>query len=747
MNIQIAKVRDSGIRTAYVVNDDGSIQNRKRTLAIKMPKSCLEVATTGSVWSVNGAMSQRSYKINNFEVTEDLLTVNDANFLRPSGELLARWLSSNIEGCGDVKARRLVRALPNIDELVRNNDANALCAVSGVSLSLAQKIIAEWPSDALYAVLKWLQDSGLPMGLADRLARVYGEEALEKLSHDPFILLAFGVSFNSIKDVIGKLDIDVPDERIVAAMAEHVTNTYCKRTGSTVITEADLLAGMFKLDESFLQTIAKRSDPVCNGDVITANAGIDKGLVQHALTYGALLPVDGGYQGLGAAIQEATVAKFLRFNNERTPGAGSLLAFWEKNLTDVVVDDALIRFEMGLSFNLTDEQRDAIIMAVKSPISVISGGAGTGKTTILQAILSVFDQLADDMPQFQVALSGRAARRMSEATGRNAVTIAKLIADHLGEDKNPLPEYMLLIVDEASMVDLLSFYKLVGILPYATRIIFVGDVAQLPPVGAGLIFHALMQTDLPSVELTQVKRQGEDSGIHALATSIRNGIYEPALLSSSSGDVRYLPTADEHVILSEFQKADTVEQCIVLTPTRKGDFGVNAVNQMIQASFDDDCPPELHYADDLRGNIPWITANGSRLRLGDRIMVTANDYEADIRNGDLGTITAVYDEPEDGAFGEIDIDGNIVPITFEVLHNIDLGYAVTIHKSQGSQWKTCILLLPSYAPHMVDQTLLYTAVTRPTQELVVIGDQGLVAQAINRGASVSERLTDLANKL
>ena len=128
-------------------------------------------------------------------------------------------------------------------------------------------------------------------------------------------------------------------------------------------------------------------------------------------------------------------------------------------------------------------------------------------------------------------------------------------------------------------------------------------------------------------------------------------------------------------------------------------------------------------------------------------MVTANDYEADIRNGDLGTITAVYDEPEDGAFGEIDIDGNIVPITFEVLHNIDLGYAVTIHKSQGSQWKTCILLLPSYAPHMVDQTLLYTAVTRPTQELVVIGDQGLVAQAINRGASVSERLTDLANKL
>ena len=728
MRIQIAKVRNCGLLTAYQINDDGSIFSRPHSLAVQMPKPTNGIVTVGSVWEIQGDVSRESYKKDGFQITEDFIKVKKAKFIRPSGELLARWIVKNIEGCGDVKARRIVRSVPNINTVVAQRDVEALRKVAGVSETIIERLIEKWPSDGLYGAIEWLQASNLPMGLADRLIRIYGEDAVSRLDADPFLLLAFGISIKKIDQLVKKFGIAVPAKRRIAAIAEHACTTYCSKSKSTAI-----------LEKTLLETITEAGAEL--------NLSGDK-LIDLCVTEGALLRVNGGLQSLGYAVQENAVASLIAQCASRKPGEGALLSYQEQDLTEQKINAAISAFEETLHFRLTSEQKDAVIKAVINPVAIVCGGAGTGKTTILLAILEVYDQLADQLPQFLVALSGRAARRMSEATGRSAMTIAKLLAMHAVEDKQPLPDALLLIVDEASMVDLLSMYRLAGVLPKATRILLVGDAAQLPPVGVGLVFHAAIASNkLALVELTAVKRQKSTSGIHHLATNIRNRVYDPNSLNSSSGDVIYTHTNSPTLVVKHFQSYPNVEQTIILAPTRKGPLGVDQINKLIQATFDQSSP-EIHHPFRSWGMVPWVTPTGAKLRLGDRVIVTQNNYDADIRNGDIGTITAVYSEvQEDQSLGELMIDGRPLPITIDILPTLELGYAITIHKSQGSQWDTCILVLPPYAEHMIDQTLIYTGVTRTVNNLVILGDSALLRKAVERGPSNDERKTDLAAKL
>ena len=449
MRIQIAKVRNCGLLTAYQINDDGSIFSRPHSLAVQMPKPTNGIVTVGSVWEIQGDVSRESYKKDGFQITEDFIKVKKAKFIRPSGELLARWIVKNIEGCGDVKARRIVRSVPNINTVVAQRDVEALRKVAGVSETIIERLIEKWPSDGLYGAIEWLQASNLPMGLADRLIRIYGEDAVSRLDADPFLLLAFGISIKKIDQLVKKFGIAVPAKRRIAAIAEHACTTYCSKSKSTAI-----------LEKTLLETITEAGAEL--------NLSGDK-LIDLCVTEGALLRVNGGLQSLGYAVQENAVASLIAQCASRKPGEGALLSYQEQDLTEQKINAAISAFEETLHFRLTSEQKDAVIKAVINPVAIVCGGAGTGKTTILLAILEVYDQLADQLPQFLVALSGRAARRMSEATGRSAMTIAKLLAMHAVEDKQPLPDALLLIVDEASMVDLLSMYRLAGVLPKATR--------------------------------------------------------------------------------------------------------------------------------------------------------------------------------------------------------------------------------------------------------------------------------------
>lgn len=729
--VQVKKLRQHGYATVDLINRDGSIKKRDQSVVVRFPELGRGAVTAGSLWEVSGQERQSAFKVNEFTITEYTIDADSIRYLRPSGRILARWISANVPGIGAVIANRLVR-VKELDRLIETRDMAALLQVAGMTETRAERLIQHWPDEALYDTIEWLEARQLPLGLGDKLVTLFGAEAIEKVKAHPFLLMAMGVSFEKTLEVARALELSMSDDCVMAGVAQHVAVTESIKTGSTVISSSDMVRGC--------SAVMKHEAPPHVGDL-----GVE---------YGLLVKVDAGYQVYGTALMESEVARRLAHAHNRARGAGPVDAAWEYGATPPSVTRALADYEATLGFTLTDEQREAVVGAVLSPVVAISGGAGTGKTTILRAILGVYEAIAGDLPCYQVALSGRAAQRMAESTGRPARTIAKLIAEHIGERAVPFPSHALIIIDEASMVDLLSMYRLTGILPPATRYLFVGDAAQLPPVGAGLVFHALIDTPIPCFHLSQVKRQSEESGIHRLATSVRQGALElpPSTQRTlaKSADCSLESNATSMARLIElWHEAGGIERSIVLSPVRKGELGVNNINAMFQSSVGLD-RAALHYVDDNRGWIPWVTSTGTQLREGDPILVTANHYEegVDIRNGDLAILVRVVDEPDgSGVLGVMEIDGTPIFLTRNLLESLDLGYAVTIHKAQGSQWECCFIALPGDALRMIDQTLIYTAVTRAQNQLVLLGDKRVIEQGVERGSIALSRRTGLRERV
>lgn len=691
-----------------------------------------KAATPGSVWLVDGETSRRTWRRDGFTMEQEVVHARTARCQRPAGDLLARWIATNVDGIGEVIARRLVRAVADLDGCVRQGDVGTLTAVAGVSAARARALVECWPHKGLYDVLAWLQEANLPLGLSDRLSRVYGESAVEVLSRDPFMLLGFGVSFDASLRVARGLGIDEGDDRLLIGLAEHAAARAVAPTGSTVVSAAALLRHMRLAARGVSRETLERAPEL-------------------ACQAGALVRVPGGYQSLGHALMERRVADFLRSAATRERGEGALLAGWEIGLSQDDVESALAEHEKRLPFALTAQQRAVISRAVQWPVAIITGPAGSGKSTIVRGVLDVYGQVAVGLPIVQVALSGRAARRLAEATGRPAKTIAKCVSDHLGRGKPSLPDHLLLVVDEASMVDLISAYRLIGLLPAASRVLLIGDDAQLPPVGPGVVFHALMKSWLPVLRLSEVKRQRRGSAIARLAGSIRTGeapdLPGPDDQLSPSCEVRHTRRTDPLTIAHLWEQAGGAGRAIILSPTRRGPGGIDEINAHLQAQAGAG-RPALHYPDETRGWIPWEGREGRLLHLEDQIMVSANDYEADIRNGDLGSVTAVFDTPSpEGALGVAQIDGRSVALTVDVLAVLTLGYAVTIHKSQGSEWPVVIVVLPRHAAHMMFRPLLYTAVSRAAEQLVICGDAGLLAAAVTRDAGALNRSSNLGTLL
>ena len=283
-------------------------------------------------------------------------------------------------------------------------------------------------------------------------------------------------------------------------------------------------------------------------------------------------------------------------------------------------------------------------------------------------------------------------------------TIAKLLVDHTGKSRTLLPEHMVLVIDEASMVDLLSAYRLVRMLPDAARVLWVGDEAQLPPVGPELVFHALMNTGIPTRRLSKVKRHTAHSDIYRVASALRAGHVPEIAALEHTPEVEVVHTRSLCPAHVEQVWAENggAERTIILSPTRKGSGGVDGINKRLQRRVGEDWP-RVYYRDRTRRWMPWIGAQGQSFHLGDRVMITQNNYETDVRNGDLGTTTDVWEESdEEGAGAVINIVERRIVLTAETLATLQLGYAITVHKAQGSQWPVCILMLPAHARHMVD---------------------------------------------
>ena len=422
------------------------------------------------------------------------------------------------------------------------------------------------------------------------------------------------------------------------------------------------------------------------------------------------------------------------------------------------ISSLIQKVELRLGVKYADRQREAIFRCMNGGVTIITGGPGTGKTTVVRGIISIFNDL--DLKTALAAPTGRAAKRMSEATGEEAKTIHRLLEMEKGvndelkfnrNSRNPLDERVI-IVDEASMIDLSLMSSLTEALKRGTRLILIGDSDQLPSVGAGNVLEDLISSGaVDVVRLTEIFRQSKESLIVTNAHRINNG--EAPMLNVTDNDFFFVRRENEREI------ADTVadlitkrlpktygdsirEQIQVISPSKKGAGGVELLNNELQARVN----PKATFKKEK-------TSHGVIFREGDRVMQVVNNYEIEwekngiggfgIFNGDIGVIESIDLKNE---VINIWFDDRYVRYDFDNLDELELSYAITVHKSQGSEYPVVIIPMYSCPPMLMTRNLLYTAVTRAKKMVIMVGRADIVSKMVSNNSEL-KRYTTLEKRI
>jgi exodeoxyribonuclease V alpha subunit len=419
----------------------------------------------------------------------------------------------------------------------------------------------------------------------------------------------------------------------------------------------------------------------------------------------------------------------------------------KKNYSDALakrVDSVIDTFEHNVGFLLTEQQRYAVLQCCTNSITLLTGGAGCGKTTVIEAICYALESLNQTKQVILMALAGKAAQRITEATGRDAMTIAGFMHNVAPED---IEDDAVIIVDEASMVDVLSLLKVLKRVPKRGRIILTGDQEQLPPVGVGLGLHVLVTQPIANPHLTIVKRQSESSGIPSVASAIRNYptnmVKIPFTAYKGLGDgvsfINCEPGNIEAICIKVYRDLGgngTDDSVVLLSSVKHQEGGSVQLNSHVYDEFAKGEKINLEHTE--LGNVNH-NVDGRAIRVGEMIMFTRNDYKKDIRNGSVGKVLSFSTNAV-----TVDFEGNIVDLSLSDLAYIERAYAMTVHKSQGSQYERAIVVVKN--TKNLDRHLLYTAVTRAKQQVVFIGSQHIFYSALSKSNALN-RKTLLVNHL
>lgn len=421
---------------------------------------------------------------------------------------------------------------------------------------------------------------------------------------------------------------------------------------------------------------------------------------------------------------------------EREVATNALRLLGKRKVDPALVQQYISEFEQHHQIVLADRQRTAILRAIQENFSIITGPPGSGKTTILQAILEVSEKIHQHPLQWGLAApTGKAARRMSESTGVPAKTIHKLLGYRVQEGKwtfdytahHPLP-YHVVVIDEVSMLDLYLAHHLFQAISSGTQVIFVGDQDQLPSVGAGQVLADLLASGrIPTTTLDEIYRQKQGSHILESALAVSRGSM-PSL--ATSGDFTFIEQEDISSLLEEMfdrfyaaVRANGLDEVVILSPMRKDSLGIYALNRTIQQELN---PPQAGKRE--------VKFGATIFREGDRVIQVRPNEEEGLVNGQMGYVDAYI--PEDPFLGEeehliVDYDGEKVAYPRDRFDEIELAYALTIHKSQGSEWKS--VFIPIHPDHqfMLSRRLLYTAMTRAKEHLTLFGESTALAYAVH----------------
>ncbi len=656
---------------------------------------------------------------------------------------IEKYLGSGlIKGIGPVTAKRIVRKF-GLDTLrVIDEEPDRLLEVLGVGPKRLALIKAAWEEQRhIKEVMVFLQGHGVSTGLAVKIFKQYGNEAIHVLQTDPYRLAreVRGIGFITADKIARNLGIpeDAP-ERIVAAIA-YLLGEEADRAGHVYLPRDELIRRAKELLDVPEERILQALDTLVElGEIHIEPPGRPDapGIAEEPAVY--LTPFHRAELGVARRLVRL-------LTQERVSLLGSRLHVFR----EFEWESAFMAVQQETGVRLNADQRAAVRMALTSPVSVLTGGPGTGKTTTVQTIIRFLE--AAGLRYLLASPTGRAAKRLSEATGRPAQTVHRLLEVTMAEsltfkrnESNPLDADMV-IVDEASMLDVLLMNHLLKAIRPGTHLLLVGDADQLPSVGAGNVLRDLIRSQvIPVVHLKEIFRQPEGSYIIINAHRINRG-QMPIIDNRNARDFFLFkvddPEAAADLIVDIVRRRIPQkfglkpEEIQVLSPMHRGPVGVGNLNLRLQEALNPGRPGG-----------PERRVGGRVFRPGDRVMQIRNNYDKEVYNGDLGHIVRINTELQEIL---VDFDGRLVPYDFLELDELVHAYAISVHKSQGSEYPAVVIPVMTTHYIMLHRNLLYTAVTRAKQLVVLVGEPRAIAIAVrndkplNRHSGLAERLRQL----
>ena len=655
-------------------------------------------------------------------------------------EAIERYLGSGaIRGVGLALAARIVRRFKEDTFRIIEEEPERLAEVKGISERKAMEIADQVNQKRdLRQAMIFLQQYGITMNLAVKVYQAYGQEVYGILKENPYRLAddIAGVGFRTADEIAARVGIRTDSDFRICSGILYVL-LQASAEGHTFLPQEELTRRTEQLLGVLLEQIEKQyMDLAIERKIIMKQAEGEQTQIYAASFY----------------YMEANTAAMLKQLNVRY------------DVPDIEIEQRIRGIEKQTGMVLDEHQVTAVKEAVCNGLLVITGGPGTGKTTTINTIIKYFE--LEGMDIFLAAPTGRAAKRMSETTGFEARTVHRMLELNGGaeggagferNEQNPL-ETDVIIIDEMSMVDISLMHALLKAIPVGTRLILVGDVNQLPSVGAGSVLRDIIRSHACNVVmLTKIFRQASTSDIIVNAHKINHG--EEVVLDNKSMDFFFLKRYDADVIISvvlqlirqklpKFVDA-TPYDIQVLTPMRKGLLGVERLNGILQQYLN---PPMKHKLEKEQGDIVF--------REGDKVMQTKNNYQLawEIRtklglcvdkgmgvfNGDMGVIREINDFAETLTV-EFD-EGRMVEYPYKLLEELELAYAITIHKSQGSEYPAVVIPLLSGPSMLMNRNLLYTAVTRARKCVTLVGNDATFAEMI-QNISQQKRYSGLADRL
>ena len=625
---------------------------------------------------------------------------------------IEKYLGSGlVKGIGPKFAQLIVRQFGTDTIEVIETDIERLYEVPGIGKKRVEKIRESWEKQKdIKNVMLFLQGYGVSTAYAAKIYRCYGKESIDKVNENPYRLAddIWGIGFKTADGIANKMGYEKNDLRRCKSGL-----TY---TLSQLSDEGHVYAEQEQLLKSAMELLEADQDPIVQAMkemVETEQLIMDGDVIYLPPFY---------YAEIGTA------------NNLK-----GLMNCMGKKAAPIQPNMEAITLQTGMEYD--EVQVAAIRQAVNSKVMVLTGGPGTGKTTTTQGIIAALKTMGYSI--LLAAPTGRAAKRMSEATGMEAKTIHRLLeynpADgYKRNDENPL-EGDVLIVDECSMIDILLMNNLVKALPETMHLILVGDIDQLPSVGAGNVLRDIIDSErVPVVRLTRIFRQAQTSRIVMSAHAINEGKF-PDISNGKDTDFFFIKNDDADAVATAI--VDLVKNRLpkgyhmplskiqVLTPMQRGVVGSANLNLILQEA--------------LNPTKEGLSRGGYNFRKGDRVMQIRNNYDKEVFNGDLGYIESVNQEDRTLM---VNFEERLVEYEVSELDELSLAYATTIHKAQGSEYP--IVVMPVLMKHyvMLQRNLIYTGITRAKKVCVLIGSTKALAYAIHN-LTVSNRNTKLKERL